>query len=480
MEPFTPSDEQLLAFNKFCAGENLFITGPGGTGKSALIKHMQRWATDRDFNIHVCALTGCAAVLLNCNAKTLHSWSGIGLGNGEASDLVQRVMKHQSALATWRTTDILIIDEVSMLSKKLLNILIYIARATRRGRALLPFAGIQVIMLGDFYQLPPVGKNDDPDSKCFCFESEHWSQLFPPQQVIQLTRIFRQDNLDYQTILNQIRTGRLKSRNAKILQGLVGKLADENAFIKPTKLYPTRYKTDTINSTELGGLPGGSKSWSIINEYALEMTETDKRDRSNFTPQQIKLELEYIAGNLRCDKRIELKIGAQVMCVVNLDIEIGICNGSQGVVIDWGFDTKRNCDIPIVRFYNNVVRPITYYTWESEMISGIGVSQLPLILAWALTIHKAQGATLDIAEVDAGSSIFECGQTYVALSRVRSLEGLYLSGFNPSRILVNKKVQDFYDELSATTTAKATAKATATVVEAVEAVEVIMAEAVIY
>jgi ATP-dependent DNA helicase PIF1 len=157
-------------------------------------------------------------------------------------------------------------------------------------------------------------------------------------------------------------------------------------------------------------------------------------------------ELEFLSNNLICDKNIKLKIGAQVMCIVNIqsDSQIIVCNGSQGIVTEFCEMTH----FPKVKFNNGVHRIMTPYTWISNKFSGIGVSQIPLILAWALTIHKSQGATFDAAEIDAGSEIFECGQTYVALSRVKSLEGLYLTSLDVSKIRVHPKVKKFYESLS--------------------------------
>jgi ATP-dependent DNA helicase PIF1 len=146
-----------------------------------------------------------------------------------------------------------------------------------------------------------------------------------------------------------------------------------------------------------------------------------------------------------CNDIVKLKVGAQVMCVVNIELPTGemICNGSQGVVVNFSEQ-----GLPIVKYRNGHEMTMNYHVWESENILGAGVSQIPLILAWAITIHKSQGATMDVAEVDVGSGIFECGQTYVALSRVKSLEGLYLSSFDASKIFINKKVREFYDKLS--------------------------------
>ena len=170
------SREQLIAFDKYVKGDNIFITGPGGSGKSALIKIIHKHAYNKFKDIQVTALTGCAAVLLNCKAKTLHSWAGIGLGNGTTEQLITKIKKNKFAKALWKGTDILVVDEVSMLSLKLFNTLNEIGKSVRGN--LKPFGGIQLIFSGDFFQLPPVGDKDDPDTQRFCFESDNWNTVF--------------------------------------------------------------------------------------------------------------------------------------------------------------------------------------------------------------------------------------------------------------------------------------------------------------
>jgi ATP-dependent DNA helicase PIF1 len=176
------------------------------------------------------------------------------------------------------------------------------------------------------------------------------------------------------------------------------------------------------------------------------MTKNDRLKRLEFTDKDIQIELDFLAGNLICEKEMKLKIGSQVMCIVNIQSDTGIeiCNGSQGIVTDF-------CEFtlcPRVKFNNGIEKVMGRHLWASDKIPGIGVSQVPLILAWALTIHKSQGATMDAAEIDVGSGIFECGQTYVALSRVKSLDGLYLTSFDAKRIRINKKVKEFYESLT--------------------------------
>jgi len=438
------SEEQQISFNKYVQGCNVFITGPGGTGKSALIKYIQRDAHSKGKYIQVCALTGCAAVLLECKAKTLHSWSGIGLGKGPIEQLIKKVNKNKHSKTLWKETDILVVDEVSMMSLKLFETLDAIGKSVRKNSR--PFGGIQLIFSGDFYQLPPVGDKDDPDTNKFCFESEFWFSTFKKQDHIQLQKIFRQTDPVYQGILNQVREGRLKRSSNDALLHNVGRQIPEGAPLRPTKLFPTRNKVDSINASEMCKLAGDEVEYKLKYHADLEMTPNERLIRQNYSPEQLKTELEYLKGNLRCDENIRLKIGSQVMCIVNIELTNGemLCNGSQGIVTRFSTMDKKQ---PVVKFTNGFEMTMNYHIWPSENIPGVGVSQLPLILAWALTIHKAQGATLDVAEIDAGSGIFECGQTYVALSRVKSLEGLYLTSFDARKIRIHKKVQDFYQML---------------------------------
>jgi len=438
------SIEQQIAFDKYVKGENIFITGPGGTGKSALIRLIYKHATNSWKDIYVTALTGCASILLNCKAKTLHSWAGIGLGQGTTEYYISKIKKNKFLKAIWKETEILVVDEVSMFSLKLFDMLNAIGKAIRGNQK--PFGGIQLVFSGDFYQLPPVGDNSEPDTQKFCFESENWDSVFHRDNQIELKKIFRQTDEIYSTILNQIREGKIKRKSNDLLLQYVGRDLDPNLVAEPTKLFPTKNKVEQINFSKMSTLHGEDKEFKIRYLKDLEMTKGEKEIRLQFTDKDIQLELEFLAGNLMCEKEMKLKIGAQVMCIINIKSEQGdilICNGSQGIITSF-------CEFtgyPKVKYNNGIEMIMARHIWSSDKIPGIGVSQVPLILSWALTIHKSQGATLDAAEIDVGSGIFECGQTYVALSRVKSLDGLYLTSFDVKRIRINKKVKEYYESL---------------------------------
>jgi ATP-dependent DNA helicase PIF1 len=448
------SKEQQYAYDQFVLGHNLFITGPGGTGKTKLINHLVEYATDVGKRIQVCALTGCASLLLGCNAKTIHSWSGIKLARGSIEQIVEQVIRNKRAKKNWKSVKILVIDEVSMMSRKIFDALDAVARAVRGNPA--PFGGLQVIFCGDFYQLPPVPTANDPETGYFCFESDQWSSVFRQEHHIELKTIFRQTDAKYIEILSQVRTGELTAENADILRQYVKRDYDAHQYNDSvlTKLYPVCSRADYLNKI----------LFDKLDETAIDFTTRKQRDCTTYadTNKQIEpdvlqdcrsltkteeeYELDQLIANTPCVSKFQLKRGAAVMCTVNLDMERGICNGSQGVVVDFVGSDKR----PEVKFANGITLAIGPHLWQSSDYPTLAISQIPLQLAWAMTIHKIQGATLARAQIDVGNVIFEYGQTYVALSRIQSLDGLYLAGFNPNRIKANPKVRMFYSTIQST------------------------------
>ena len=432
------TEQQLKLLNDFDDGNNIFLTGPGGCGKSTIIKYMVKHAIEQSKKIQVCALTGCASVLLNCKAKTIHSWAGIGLAKGDPLQIVRNVISNKYKKKNWLNIDILVIDEVSMMSKKIFEILDAIGKKVRKNK--LPFGGIQLICSGDFFQLPPVGNIDDIDTNMFCFESELWNNTFDINYV--LKDIFRQTDKKYTKILNEIRLGKLYRSSYNTLLECVNKKID-NELIKPTILFPKRKDAVVINIRELNKL---NTEEYIYNKssHNVVLTLEEKEVNLKFNNNQKEHEIEYLKKNTIVDNKIVLKIGANVMCITNIDKTDSnnrIVNGSKGIIIDF------KDELPLVKFNNGQTRLIDYHIWESENIPGIAIRQIPLIYSWAITIHKSQGISLENAIIDAGNNVFECGQIYVALSRVKSLDGLYLINFNPQKIKVNKKVLKFYNSL---------------------------------
>jgi len=405
------SPSQQYAYELFTQGKNIFISGQAGTGKSFIIDMMNKYAQSQNKRIQITALTGCAALLLNMKATTIHSWGGIGIG-GEVTTLISNIRKYKK-VDNW-LIDILIVDEVSMMSKSLFELLDTIGKKLRKNAK--PFGGIQLVFCGDFYQLPPI---DDS----FCFESELWNKTF--DKTILFTKNYRQQDDEFQKVLNEVREGNISPEGCKLLIECTKKKVGEG--VKPTIIYPTKRLADQVNQFENLTLEGE--------------TTIHKSYKSNAVG-HISLELDKQLKNI--DESITLKIGSQVMCIINLDQDIGVVNGSQGIVIDYHTDNGSKFPIVLFKSCKMIIKP---HLWKNDKYENEGIYQIPLILSWAITIHKAQGISLDEAMINIGSSVFEYGQTYVALSRVRTQEGLYIKSLDISRIKANPKVIEFYKSI---------------------------------
>jgi ATP-dependent DNA helicase PIF1 len=428
------TDEQRKAYDLVEQGKSIFLTGPGGTGKSFLLKTMYEMIPDRTGkHVAVTALTGCAALLIGRFAKTLHSWAGIGLGRESAAVLAATIRRSGKALRRWLGTDILIIDEVSMMTPELLEKLDAVAKVIRRNSS--PMGGIQVVFVGDFYQLPPVNKDKEKETM-FVFESPVWREIV--KETVYLTKLLRQKDPAFHIILEEARKGALSKKSLEILESRTNQ-PWQQLSIKPTLLFTRRAEVDNINERNLKALGTDKRLFKAEIVFApIEGTKGLTKDSPD-----VKRVVEKMDRDGPYMGELYLAVGAQVMLLTNMDFDTGLVNGSRGVVT--GFESS---GAPLVQFMKGTPIPVPACSWESTEIEGLARKQIPLKLAYAITIHKAQGATLDCALIDIGTSTFECGQAYVALSRVKNLESLYVWDVEPTAFRVHPKVLEFYKQLN--------------------------------
>lgn len=446
------NEGQRAAYEAVVKGENVFITGPGGTGKSFLMNCLyDTLPRQTGRTVALTALTGCAALLLHPKAKTLHSWAGVGLARDCVPILVKNIKKSRRAALRWLQADILVIDEISMMTPEFLEKLDEVGKKIRRNE-FLPFGGLQLVFVGDFYQLPPIAKADDgsPCETKFAFESVLWKKVNP--KIYELTTIVRQKDPVFQEVLNEARKGEVSKKSLRILSKRMD-LDYSKEVIKPTMLFTRRAEVDDINYSYLKKLTTQRKSYKAKTIF-LPTAQNQGLTEHDPIIQKAISKMDYDAPYAA---DLVVAVGAQVMLLTNLDPEAALVNGSRGVVVGYGKpeeDKKeKNIDIhdvdnellvPIVKFRNGLELPISHSQWELQDFQGVYRSQIPLKLAYAITIHKAQGATLDCALVDIGSNTFEFGQAYVALSRVKDLESLYIHDLSPTSFKAHSKVKEFY------------------------------------
>jgi ATP-dependent DNA helicase PIF1 len=448
------STKQQLAFDAYKNGENVFISGPGGTGKSYFIKKVYEDARQNDITLQVTSLTGCSAANLDCGAMTIHKWCGFVVTDEIDTTQIIRNIKKYGHAKKYINTSCLIIDEISMMDQKFFEILDYVCKRIKKCDE--AFGGIQLICCADFFQLPPICK--DKDTK-FCFESPLWNHSF--SKYVLFDENFRQKgDTEYYDILQNIRKGNVTHEDFEKLIACTNKSMDD-MIVKPTILFPTKKQADEVNMKRLNDLDS-SQPYTFSFKYqhsVFSHTYKNKESMQNiavnewmdfdsdhkFTKEEER-NLNKQLSSMMFSPEQTFKVGAQVMCIANLDQEIGIVNGAQGIITRFEYDDKDKRHYPYVKFDNYAFeKKIKRHVWKNDIDEKLGISQIPLILSWAITIHKSQGVTLDKAYIDVGNRIFESGQTYVALSRVKSLEGLYLKSFNPQRIRANPKVVRFYD-----------------------------------
>lgn len=411
--------EKALALLK--SGKNVFLTGSAGTGKTYLLNQYIDYLKSRKVHVAVTASTGIAAT--HMNGMTIHSWAGIGVKEHlTTANLVS--MKAKKYLSKHlEKVKVLIIDEISMLHKTQLNLVDTVLKYFKNS--IEPFGGIQVVLCGDFFQLSPIGKQEELSKDKFAFMAEAWVEA--KLEVCYLTEQFRQEDNDLNEILNQIRAGAISpSAYQKLKQAEINELTDVKDL---TKLYTHNIDVDRINEEHLATLSNKPKIYKANSKGNKKLIESLKN--SVLAPESLKL-----------------KIGAKVMFVRN-NPEKSYVNGSMGKVI--GFNDE---GLPSVKLtYTKRTVYVEKESWNITDDNGktlASFNQLPLRLAWAITIHKCQGMTLDAAEIDL-SKTFEKGQGYVALSRLKKLEHLKLIGLNDTALLLDSlayKADKRFQELS--------------------------------
>ncbi|GAA5935910.1 uncharacterized protein JCM15063_001846 [Sporobolomyces koalae] len=522
------SEEQKQVLEQVKKGGNVFFTGSAGVGKSFLLHEITRLLEHMKRPFQITATTGIAA--LQINGTTIHSWAAVGLGKRPIHELYDSICRNEKSRKSWTDIQTLIIDEISMSPAELFEKLNILGKLIRENPA--PFGGLQLIICGDFYQLPPVPDGQSTVScmrcggtrivkipieearmpyeerpkgvpaaqimKCvdpkwkdpkkaehiggclleyrqrrFVFETDAWSEC--QFQVMELTKVFRQSDPDFIAVLEKIRRGVCDQQCVDLFALCGSELKEGGAIqIRPTNLYPTRKDVDNENQRE----------FAALKEEEFEFKATDEARGAYGQTQMERLNQTPAAKNLK------LKRGAQVLLLANLDVKGGLVNGSRGVIVDWVsasdvpdpedllasptkngkrlknaggagrvgteewrikaadqfMDEQDKVFYPLVVFASGkeiIVRP---HSWclDLDKWNSVARTQIPLQLAWALTIHKSQGQSLDAVCVRLLKT-FEKGQAYVALSRARTKGGLKVDGFKPGVVMAHPVVQIFYD-----------------------------------
>jgi len=413
---------QGLALEIMLSGESVLLTGPAGAGKTFVLNQFIRLAKHDGKHVSVTATTGLAATHLG--GTTIHSWSGIGIHDTLPGYFVENLSKGRRDII--EKTDVLIIDEISMLHDYRLDMVDEICRLVRKAPDV-PFGGIQLIMSGDFFQLPPINRGDSR-SGGFVVNSQVWQELDPV--ICYLEEQHRQDDEVLLDILNAMRGGDVRRHHAEKLL--------ERAEIHPpadvvmTELHTVNIDVDTLNESKLDELEG--------DEYSYSQTTTGGQNY-----------VENLQRSVLAPSVLRLKRGALVIAVKN-STERKYANGSIGTVIDF----EPGSDYPVVEFRNGkevVMQPDTWELHDGDK-KRASITQIPLRLAWAITVHKSQGMTLDAARIDLRKAFVE-GMGYVALSRVKNLDNLYLHGINNMALKVSEDALAIDDLLRQKSTADA-------------------------
>jgi len=421
------SEKQQNAFDYMKSGKNVFITGPGGSGKSFLIKYFIDWYKSEKENdeskIFITSTTGLSSLLID--GMTINRYSGIGTGTKDIETLYKKIIKMGKLKKRWCNTSVLIIDEISMMDADIFDKLEILAKRIRKNED--RFGGIQIILSGDFLQLPPVKSNN------FCFESFTWDFII--DKIFYFDKIIRQNDINLQNILNNVRLGIVNEDVKKVLNSRLNVNLDNENGIIPTLLFSKKNIVLDYNEKELKKLiDSGNENYTYNSYY--EFSKNINEESKDFY-------IDIINNQYQVEDKLTFSKLSQVMLTINIP-ELELANGSRGIIIDFSKEKKN----PIVLFLNGKTLEIEPNEFiideENDIIKKI---QIPLILSWAITIHKAQGMTLDLVKTDIGNSIFEYGQVYVVLSRVKNIEGLSLINIDYSKIKAHPKILKYYKNI---------------------------------
>lgn len=419
--------KQAQALKVMLNGDSVFLTGPPGAGKTYILNQFIRRAKRSGKTVAVTASTGIAAT--HIGGTTIHSWSGLGIRDEVNNRDAQKLAKNARLNKRYNATDVLVIDEVSMLHGKRLDMVNKVCRLLRQSER--PFGGLQVVLVGDLFQLPPVSR--DSDEMDFVHLSSAWKELGP--KICYLAEQHRQQQDGLLDLLESMRRGQLYTRHKTMLHQRLAARPEKDQTV--TRLFAHNIDIDTVNQKHLRAIKDKPR------EYEMTTKGSAKK-------------VEQLCRSVLAPEVLELKVGAEVMFVAN-NPAAGFYNGTRGQVVDF-----RDGE-PVVKLIGSR-RKITVepHSWKLEEDGKVRAeaAQLPLRLAWAITIHKSQGMSLDAAEIDLGKS-FTPGMGYVAMSRVKSAEGLFLSGLNTMALRMHDVIHELDEELrsASTTLANITAEA---------------------
>ncbi len=399
--------KQKIALEILRAGKNVFLTGSAGTGKTYVLNQYIKYLRERGVKPAVVAPTGIAASHLG--GMTIHSFFGLGITEKISDEYLKQLFYRKFLHNRLGNLKVLIVDEVSMVSPELFVSMDKILREFKHS--VKPFGGIQIVLSGDFFQLPPISESGKEER--FAWQTDLWENA--DLKVCYLEEKFRQDDPILINILDEIRSNDVSEESMEVFRSCYKK--ELTSKFRATRLYTHNVDVDRINESELNKLSGELKIFSAFRKGLRKNTE--KIFQTSLLTEELRLKKEA------------------VVIFIKNNLEKGYINGTLGRVVDF---TEEN--LPVVEIFSGrriVVAPEDWVIEDDEGNIKASVRQIPLRLAWALTIHKSQGMTLEMAEIDL-SKTFEVGQGYVALSRIKSVKGLRLMGLNETALRVDEKV----------------------------------------